>query len=251
MRPSANVLWLGVAICLSCAPSEVPGSANPQVSQISTTASPTASSPTVSRVDSVSPPTNDRPPDSVPLNTLRDSLSVADNPEPKVPMVFLDVCPGELCSFGTRIVCDSISARSEPRPGTPIVFTAHRMDTLITITGNQVVERAGKIIFRDTVHVRESTNRYLFTPSDTLYPLSYDGEGEGTWFFHGRVQGGVWFFHERDGPQEDPDIVMVRKRITDWWVKASNRDGKEGWFKFRSMIFVDPESDYADSCPSK
>lgn len=166
-------------------------------------------------------------------------------------MVFLDVCPGEICTFGTVIACESISLLSEPRPGAPIVFTANRFDTLVTITGNQVVEQAGKIIFRDTVRVREYTTRYLFTPSDTLFPLSYDGEGEGTWFFHGRVKSGVWFFHELDAPQDDPGIVIVRKLITDWWVKANNGDGKEGWFKFAPMIFVDPESTFADSCRSK
>ena len=166
-------------------------------------------------------------------------------------MIFADVCPGEGCHYGIWIACRPITALSEARADASVAFTLHSADTLVSLTGNQIVERAGKIVFRDTVRVRtEELSRYLFTPADTLYPLSYDGEGLGTWFFHGRVGGGTWFFNENNARgQPDPAIVVARERITRWWVKARNHDGKEGWFEFKSGMVWDPTSHYADGCP--
>jgi hypothetical protein len=166
-------------------------------------------------------------------------------------MTFANVCPGEGCSYGTWIACKPITALSEARSDAPVAFTLRPGDTLVSLTGNQVVERAGKIVFRDTVRVRTAEmSRYLFTPADTLYPLAYDGEGLGTWYFHGRVGGGTWFFNEGGARgQPEPGIAVVRERITRWWVKARNHDGKEGWFEFLSGMVWDPTSHYADGCP--
>jgi hypothetical protein len=250
MRLFPNCLWLGVMFCVSCAPAEVP---RPDISQQpNVAATPSTIDSTIQRIDSSGLSTTGVAPiDSSPLNTLRDSLSVPGNPEPKVPIVFADVCPGEGCTFGTWIACRSISLRSEPRTGAPVAFIVHPKDSLVAVTGNEIVERAGKIIFRDTTRVSADGQRYLFTPADTLYPLVYSGELEGSWFFHGRLGYGYWFFHEFDGPQTDPNVVMVRERVTHWWVKAKHRQGDEGWFEFESGIAVDPEGHYEDSCPSQ
>lgn len=254
MRSFLKGLWLTVPLCVSCAPAEAPRQASPEQSRVSAAPPSHVDSAQASGIVTVGSLPEVVADTSLPLKTLRDSLSVGGNPEPIVPMVFRDVCPGEICSFGLWVACESIPLLSEPRPGAPVVATVQRSDSMVTITGNEVVERAGKIIFRDTVSVGGEMERYLFTPADTLYPLSYDGEGYGTWFFHGRVGGGEWFFHEEnDVPQYNPAVVIVRERITDWWVKAKDRGGKEGWFKFKSdpQIAVDPNGHYVDSCPSK
>ena len=188
--------------------------------------------------------------DSLPFEELRDSLSVPDNPEPTIPIVFADICPGEGCRYGTWIACKPIAVLSESRLDAPVIFALSRGDTLISLTGNEVVERAGKIVFRDTVRVRtDGWSRYLFTPADTLYPLAYDGEGLGSWYFHGRLGAGTWFFNEYGHSQPDPGIVVVRAWLTRWWVKARNHDGKEGWFESQSGMVWDPRSHYADGCP--
>jgi hypothetical protein len=254
MRSFLNAFWLSVPLCVSCAPAEAPRPASPEQPKVSAAATPRVDSAQVAGIVSVGPLPEAVLDTSLPLKALRDSLSVEGNPEPTVPMVFRDVCPGEVCSFGLWVACESIRLLSEPRLGAPVVATVQSKDTIITITGNQVVERAGKIIFRDTVSVDGEMERYLFTPADTLYPLSYDGEGYGTWFFHGRVGGGEWFFHEgSDMPQYNPAVRIVRERVTDWWVKAREAGGKEGWFKFKSdpLIAVDPHGHYVDSCQSK
>src|SRR5205085_2022435 len=101
---------------------------------------------------------------SLPLDSLRDSLSVRGNPEPAIPMVFANVCPWEGCEFGRWLVCDTLRARSHARDDAPIAFTALRGDTLLALTGNEIVERAGKLVFRDTVQVSADGARYRFTP---------------------------------------------------------------------------------------
>jgi len=251
MRSFSHFVCSSAALFLACAPTEAPRTASPE--QPKTPAS--APSPIIEAQSpetvSTLPPTSTPEDDSLPFEDLRDSLSVPGNPEPGVPMTFPNICPGEGCRYGTWIACKPITALSEARAGAPVAFTLHRGDTLVSLTGNQVVERAGKVVFRDTVRVRTAElARYLFTPADTLYPLSYDGEGLGTWYFHGRVGGGTWFFNENNARgQPDPGIVVARERITRWWVQARNRDGKEGWFESRSGMVWDPRSHYADGCP--
>ncbi|MDP9204361.1 MAG: hypothetical protein M3P12_02750 [Gemmatimonadota bacterium] len=250
MRFLSSVPLVGAVCCISCAPAEVPRPAIPQEQKISappvadTSKSSGVASTPAGEIESGSG-------DSARLNTLRDSLSVVGNPEPKVPMVFTDACPGEVCTFGAWIACRSIPILSEPRRDAPVAFTLHRSDTLVTMTGNLIVERAGKVIFRDTVRVRGEGQRYVFTPADTLYPLSYDGEGEGRWFFHGRIRSADWFLQEWKDADHNPNVVIARELLTRWWVKTTNAAGKEGWFEFQPGIAVDTEDHYGNSCPSQ
>jgi hypothetical protein len=250
MHRFPKLLWACAVVCASCTPAESHRPAVAEQSIAAKTAIVAFDSSANARANSTDLVATDSP-DSIPLNGLRDSLSVEGNPEPKVPMVFAEVCPGEGCSYGTWIACQSIAVTTAQRPGAPVAFTLHRGDSLSALTGDQVVEQAGKIVFRDTVRVAAMVDRYLFTPADTLYPLSYDGEGEGTWFFHGRVGGGEWFFSEFGGPQNNPAIVLVRPRITRWWVRARSQSGKEGWFEYQPGIAFNPQSHYANGCPNQ
>jgi hypothetical protein len=242
MRRIRIEFFIAVTVFAACAPSEVPRTNRTEETKPVEVIS-RADSSMIPVTDSVDLATLDTVDQSLPLDSLRDSLSVRGNPEPAIPMVFENVCPGEGCEFGRWLVCDTLRARSATRDDAPIAFTALREDTLLALTGTQIIERAGKLVFRDTVQVTADGARYLFTAADTLFPLSYDGEGMGTWFFHGRLGGGSWFFHD-DEYQFNPKMVMVRKRVTKWWVKARNPKGAEGWFEHRPALAIQLVSHY-------
>src|SRR4051812_823091 len=238
MRAISIMFFTAAALSAACAPSEVAQTNRaPETKPVATVVQPDSSNIAVSDL-SVSESVDQ----SLPLDSLRDSLSVRGNPEPAIPMVFADVCPGEGCEFGRWLVCDTLRARADTRDNAPIVFSALRGDTLLALTGTEIVERAGKLVFRDTVQVTADGARYRFTPADTLYPLAYDGEGLGTWFFHGRLGGGSWFFD--DEHQTNPRIVLVRQKLTRWWVKAKNPKGAEGWFEHQPELTVQLVSHY-------
>ena len=160
---------------------------------------------------------------------------VAGNPEPKVPIYFHNVCPGEGCEFGEWATCDTALVHKEPTEESPIAFVLTPGTRFTAVTGDEIVTQAGKIVFSRPVKSDNPEGPYSFTPADTLYPLVYEGEGYGAWYLHGKRSGGSFFFGNGDAEElgEEPDdagYTMLRPIHSEWWVKLRTKDGKEGWF---------------------
>lgn len=176
------------------------------------------------------------------LRQLADSISklppdfvVEGNPEPKLPIYYRDLCPGEGCSFGQWLACDTVRILKEASAGSPTAFVLHQGDTLTAVTGDVKILQAGKVVFSRVVKVDQEGMHALFTPADTLYPLIHTGEGFGAWYFRGKESGGFFFFGTVDNtaeistePVEGYSVVRMAKH--EWWVKARTKKGQEGWF---------------------
>ena len=185
------------------------------------------------------------------LRQLADSVTklpatyvVEGNPEPPMPRVYKDVCPGEGCSFGEWLTCDTLRVFTEPSDKPRTAFVLRRGDRFTAVTGDVHIKQAGKVAFSRNVSVKEEGMNFFFTPADTLYPLLYEGEGFGSWYFRGKESGGFFFFGNVD--QESTDIpvvagvsgyVVLRPINSQWWVKARARNGREGWVRPGRSIF--------------
>ena len=177
------------------------------------------------------------------LRRLADSVSklppdfvVEGNPEPELPIYYRGLCPGEGCEFGQWLACDTIRVLKDARVGAPTEFVAHRGDTIATSTGDVKITQAGKVIFTRVVRVDQEGMHAVFTPADTLYPLIHEGEGFGSWYFRGKEGGGFFFFGTVDNTAEigipsSEGFAVVRQAKHEWWVKARNKKGQEGWFQ--------------------
>ena len=201
------------------------------------------------------------------LRQLADSVSklpfnyvVEGNPEPTMPMVYKDVCPGEGCSFGEWLTCDTLRVFSKAGDNPKSAFLLHRGDRFSALTGDVHIKQAGKVVFQHNVRVDDEGMRFFFTPADTLYPLLYEGEGFGTWYFRGKETGGFFFFGNAD--QESTDIpvvagvrgyVVVRPIDSEWWVKVRAKNGREGWLRPGGSIFgMSPHyEEMPASCPGE
>ena len=201
------------------------------------------------------------------LRQLADSVSklsatvvVEGNPEPKMPMIYKDVCPGEGCEFGEWLTCDTLRVFSQAGKNPKTAFMLHRGDKFTAVTGDVHLEQAGMVVFHSIVKVNEEGLNFIFTPADTLYPLLYEGEGFGSWYFRGKERGGFFFFG--NGGQDAADISVtggvsgyevVRPIISDWWVKVRAKDGREGWIKPSGSIFgLSPHyEDMPKACPGE
>jgi hypothetical protein len=200
------------------------------------------------------------------LRQLADSVSklsstylVEGNPEPSMPMVYKDVCPGEGCSFGEWLTCDTLRVFTAPADNPTTAFVLHRGDRFTALTGDVHIKQAGMVGFNRNVKVNEEGMKFFFTPADTLYPLLYEGEGFGTWYFRGKESGGFFFFGNAD--QESVEIplvagvsgyVVLRPIKSEWWVKVRAKDGREGWLRPSGSIFgMSPHyEEMPASCPA-
>jgi hypothetical protein len=111
------------------------------------------------------------------------------------------------------------------------------------VTVDVHVKQAGRVVFTRNVKVDEEGTHFFFTPADTLYPLLYDGEGFGRWYFRGKETGGVFFFGNADQEATDIPVVaggsgyrVIRSINSEWWVKVRTRNGREGWLRPHGTI---------------
>jgi len=197
------------------------------------------------------------------LKRIADSVSklppdfvVEGNPEPELPIYYRDVCPGEGCSFGPWLACDTVRILTEAKGSAPTAFMLHRGDTITALTGDIKITQAGKVVFSTKIRVDQEGTHALFTPADTLYPLIHLGEGFGSWYFRGKGGGGFFFFGTSDntaeidtGPNEGYSVV--RQARHEWWVKVRTSKGREGWFTPSGyMVGMSPHyEEGAFACP--
>jgi hypothetical protein len=202
---------------------------------------PVEPSPVAAKTSSSTPDSSERQPvvalvigDTSTSSKLPSAAVVEGNPEPTVPMIVKDVCPGEFCEFGEWLACDSIAVYSEARATSPIALFLGRGDRFTAVTGDVHIAQAGKVVFRRNVRVTQEGMNFLFTPADTLYPLWYSGESFGDWYFRGKQASGVFFFGDgshpdEEGPSPDADWELVRAMRNEWWVKVRNSKEQQGW----------------------
>lgn len=197
------------------------------------------------------------------LRQLADSISrlpstyvVEGNPEPPVPKIYKDVCPGEGCEFGEWMTCDTLTVFTAGGDNPKTAFLLHRGDRFTAVTGDVHIKQAGKVVFTRNVKVDEEGTQFFFTPADTLYPMLYEGEGFGSWYFRGKEGGGFFFFGNADQEATDAPVVagvsgyvVVRPIISEWWVKVRAKNGREGWLRPHGSIYgMSPH--YEDPMPT-
>jgi hypothetical protein len=198
------------------------------------------------------------------LRQLADSVSklpfafvVEGNPEPKVPIVYKDVCQYEGCSFGEWLTCDTARIFTEPRATARTAFVLQRGDRFTAVTADMYVAQAGMVVFKRNVKIGGEGSSYFFTPADTLYPLMYGSEGGGLWYFRGKEAGGDFFFGNGDpddvGRDAEQGYELVRPISSQWWVRVRAKDGREGWFVPGENIYGRQPHDtpVPESCPAK
>lgn len=152
-----------------------------------------------------------------------------NNTPPPIPWIVKNVCPGEYCSLGRWAACSTVTAYQEKRP-TGAAFTIVRGEEFTALTGDVHVDRAGIVVFRDTVSNNadeaNGVDSIQFIPADTLFLLNDQGEGYLNWWYRGRAAPGYEFWGD------DPKVVLVRPSKSTWWVHVRNAAGREGWTQY-------------------
>jgi hypothetical protein len=163
--------------------------------------------------------------------TLTVAQPVLDGPP--VPFEDVGVCPFERCAYGEWTARQAVAVRHERRRGSTVAFRVPRGATVTAVSGVVITLKAGRVHFREPHEMNSRSGRVRVEPGQTLYLLTYEGEGFTKAWFAGRLYDGLDgsdFFNA--ACDDDPGRCVgriVEKPRREWWVQLRNAAGRVGW----------------------
>jgi hypothetical protein len=139
------------------------------------------------------------------------------NSRPTMPFVDKGACPFECCTYREWTVDKPIAIRSAMRDGSSIAFRLKKGERVRGLTGSVITSQAGEV----RVLKRTKIGRFTAQPGDTLYLLTYVGEGFHRVWFKGRIT--------EEETYDRKIFRELRKPKAVWWVKIRNSRGQTGW----------------------
>ncbi len=142
---------------------------------------------------------------------------------PPIPYEDAGACPFEGCVYREWQANEAVIVRRARSANGPIAFTIRKGEAITAITGVVVTTSPGQVRFRKPVNLSSSSGSVHVKPGETLYLLTYRGEGfTKAWFkgkFYEELDGSTAFFN--DICATDPNrcagaIVKQPKQV--WWV---------------------------------
>jgi len=105
-------------------------------------------------------------------------------PGPTVPYVDAGACPFEGCAYGEWVSTDTVRVRRERDRRSSPVFELTKGEKVTAVTGAVVVLRAGRVTFTTGARLSSQEGVLKINAGETLYLLSYIGEGFTNAWFH-------------------------------------------------------------------
>ena len=152
---------------------------------------------------------------------------------PPVPFEDVGACPFEGCVYREWKARTGVQVRATRRAGAPVAFQLRAGETVTALTGVVVTVRAGRVRFDVPQRLMTSDGPIDVLPGQTLYLLTYQGEGFTKVWFNGKVYTDVDASSFLNGacavaPTRCPGRVVESSR-TEWWVQVRNKAGQVGW----------------------
>ena len=152
---------------------------------------------------------------------------------PPVPFEDIGACPFEGCVYRdwtARAPVQVLAARSSDASA---AFQVRAGEHVTAVTGVVVTVRAGRVQFDVPQRLTTSAGVLEVLPGQTLYLLTYQGEGFTTAWFKGTVYRDVDTSSFMNGvcekaPTRCSGRVLEQSR-TEWWVQVRNKAGQTGW----------------------
>jgi hypothetical protein len=157
------------------------------------------------------------------------------SPGPTIPFEDVGACPFEGCVYRDWIAKGPVTVLADRRADAPIAFFLKKGDHAEAITGIVVTVKPGRVQFRKAVDLWTTAGTLRVEPGETLYLLTYHGEGATTAWFKGRLYDqvdGSEFFNGlcEDNPGTcNGTIIEKPQRV--WWIRLRSRQGLTGWTK--------------------
>jgi hypothetical protein len=153
---------------------------------------------------------------------------------PPMPYEDAGACPFEGCAYGEWRANETVVVRRTRSSRAPVAFTILRNETITAVTGIVITTSPGRVRVRQAVDLQSLSGPLHVDAGETLYLLTYRGEGLTKAWFKGRVydelDGGVAFFNEAcdTQPSRCAGTVVAGPQQT-WWVSVRNAKDQIGW----------------------
>jgi hypothetical protein len=145
---------------------------------------------------------------------------------PLTPVIQRNICPFEFgCDFGKWITKSKLTIYNNEGDTARVAFVMRPNDAFIAHRANMHIERLGVVVVTKPVEG--------FQTSDTVYVLSYTGEGFYDIWYHGNISNVEAFWSDEPLPQFQ-GLLMVPPQMS-WWVFVEYGNSKKGWIRLKNL----------------
>jgi hypothetical protein len=152
---------------------------------------------------------------------------------PPVPFEDRGACPFEGCVYREWTAKAAVRVRTERRIDAAVTYELRPGEKVTAVTGIVVTLKAGLVQFREPRILSSSCGETRIEPGQTLYLLTYQGEGFTKAWFNGRLCEDMDTVEFYNGVCDIRPSRCAGKIIepskTEWWVQVRNRVGIVGW----------------------
>lgn len=143
-------------------------------------------------------------------------------PTLKIPFIQKNVCPFEFgCDFSLWISKSKIMVFRFAGDTSKISFTLNPNDTFTVHAANMHIEKPGIVLVTKPIE--------SFQVGDTVFVLSYTGEGMYDVWYRGEIYNRERFWDYEDLPQFE-GLLVCRPRMS-WWLMVELKSKKKGWIR--------------------
>jgi hypothetical protein len=145
----------------------------------------------------------------------------------KFPYIQKNVCPFECCRYGTWITMSPLKIYSNEGDTTKVRFSIAPGDSFVAMYGNVHMMKPGIVVVTKPV--------FSFSAGDTLYTLSYHGEGFIDVWHNGILENIEMFWDNPSDSGSGKTLkspgILKSKALMIWWVRITSEDGRNGWLR--------------------
>jgi hypothetical protein len=155
---------------------------------------------------------------------------------PPVPYEDIGACPFEGCVYRQWQANAPVEVHAERKSRSAVVFRVAKGEKVQALTGVVVTIKAGRVQYDRPKRLETSSGPIDIQPGQTLFLLTYQGEGFTKAWFNRRLYAGVdisaitWADGQCGWGDRNKCIGReVEKSETEWWVQVRNAAGQVGW----------------------